>query len=50
MRKMAAKLLDLGKNVTYYENIEGVHGGSTNNQQAAFMDASGYVFLWERLK
>jgi prolyl oligopeptidase len=49
-RKMAAKLLDLGKNVTYYENIEGGHGGSTNNQQAAFMDAIGYVFLWERLK
>ena len=49
-RKMAAKLLDLGKNVTYYENIEGGHGGSTNNQQAAFMDAIGYVFLWERLR
>jgi prolyl oligopeptidase len=49
-RKMAAKLIDLGKNVTYYENIEGGHGGSTNNQQAAFMDAIGYVFLWERLK
>ena len=50
MRKMAAKLLDLGKNVTSYKNFEGGHGGSTNNQQAAFMDAIGYVFLWERLK
>ena len=49
-RKMAAKLIDLGKDVTYYENIEGGHGGSANNQQAAFMDAIGYVFLWERLK
>ena len=49
-RKMAAKLIELGKDVTYYENIEGGHGGSTNNQQAAFMDAIGYVFLWERLK
>ena len=49
-RKMAAKLIDLGKDVTYYENIEGGHGGSTNNQQAAFMDTIGYVFLWERLK
>ena len=36
-RKMAAKLIDLGKNVTYYENVEGGHGGSTNNQQAAFL-------------
>ncbi|MBK7146246.1 MAG: S9 family peptidase [Xanthomonadales bacterium] len=49
-RKMAAKLIDLGKDVTYYENIEGGHGGSTNNQQAAYMDAIGYVFLWERLQ
>jgi prolyl oligopeptidase len=49
-RKMAAKLIDLGKNVTYYENVEGGHGGSTNNQQAAFMDTIGYVFLWEKLK
>jgi prolyl oligopeptidase len=49
-RKMAAKLLEHGKDVSYYENIEGGHGGSTNNEQAAFMDAIGYVFLWERLK
>ena len=49
-RKMAARLIELGKDVTYYENIEGGHGGATNNEQAAFMDALGYVFLWERLK
>ena len=49
-RKMAAKLIELGKDVTYYENIEGGHGGATNNEQAAFMDAIGYVFLWEKLK
>lgn len=49
-RKMAAKLLELGKDVTYYENIEGGHGGSTNNRQAAYMNAIGYIFLWERLK
>ena len=49
-RKMAARLLELGKDVTYFENIEGGHGGSTNNEQAAFMDAIGYVFLWDRLK
>ncbi len=49
-RKMAARLIELGKDVTYYENIEGGHGGSTNNAQAAFMDTLGYVFLWEKLK
>ncbi len=47
---MAAKLLELDKNVTYYENIEGGHGGSNNNRQAACMNAIGYIFLWERLK
>ncbi len=47
---MAAKLIELGKAVTYYENIEGGHGGSTNNAQAAFMDTLDYVFLWEKLK
>ena len=49
-RKMAAKMLEAGKNVTYYENIEGGHGGSANNQQAARMSALAYTFLWETLK
>ncbi|MDY4296253.1 prolyl oligopeptidase family serine peptidase [Xanthomonas sacchari] len=48
-RKMAAKMIDAGKDVTYYENIEGGHGGAANNAQAAHMQALAYSFLWERL-
>ncbi len=48
-RKMAARMIDAGKNVTYYENIEGGHGGAANNAQAAHMSALAYSFLWEQL-
>jgi prolyl oligopeptidase len=48
-RKFAAKLLDYGYDVTYYENIEGGHGGAADNDQAAFMSALAYEFLWQRL-
>ncbi|MBO9875162.1 MULTISPECIES: prolyl oligopeptidase family serine peptidase [Xanthomonas] len=48
-RKMAAKMIDAGKDVTYYENIEGGHGGAANNAQAAHMQALAYSFLWEQL-
>ncbi|MDV3469794.1 prolyl oligopeptidase family serine peptidase [Stenotrophomonas sp. C3(2023)] len=48
-RKMAALMMDAGKDVTYYENIEGGHGGAANNAQAAHMSALAYSFLWERL-
>lgn len=48
-RKMAAKLQSLGADVLYYENIEGGHGGSANNQQAAFMNALAYAFLRAQL-
>ena len=48
-RKMAAKMLDAGKNVRYYENIEGGHGGAANNAQSAHMNALAYTFLWEQL-
>ncbi|MEJ5167234.1 MAG: prolyl oligopeptidase family serine peptidase, partial [Thermoanaerobaculia bacterium] len=36
-RKMAYKMLDMGYNVLYYENIEGGHGGAADNRQAAHM-------------
>ena len=49
-RKMAAKMLAADKNVSYYENIEGGHGGAANNAQAAHMSALAYTFLWETLK
>lgn len=48
-RKMAAKMLEAGKDVRYYENIEGGHGGSANNAQAAHMSALAYTFLWNTL-
>ena len=48
-RKMAAKMIDAGKDVTYYENVEGGHGGAADNAQAAHMQALAYSFLWERL-
>ncbi|PPU93489.1 prolyl oligopeptidase family serine peptidase [Xanthomonas albilineans] len=48
-RKMAAKMLDAGKDVTFYENIEGGHGGAANNAQQAHMQALAYSFLWEHL-
>jgi len=48
-RKMAAKMIDAGKDVTYYENIEGGHGGAADNAQAAHMSALAYGFLWDKL-
>jgi prolyl oligopeptidase len=48
-RKMAAAMLAAGKDVTYYENVEGGHGGAANNQQAARMAALAYQFLWDRI-
>ncbi len=49
-RKMAAKMLDMGYDVLYYENIEGGHGGAADNKQAAHMLALAYTFLKEKLK
>lgn len=48
-RKMAAKMLEADKDVRYYENIEGGHGGAANNAQAAHMSALAYTFLWQQL-
>ncbi|HQY50069.1 MAG TPA: prolyl oligopeptidase family serine peptidase, partial [Thermomonas sp.] len=48
-RKMMAKMEAAGKNVRYYENIEGGHGGAANNAQAAHMSALAYSFLWQQL-
>ena len=48
-RKMAHALIDAGKEVSYYENIEGGHGGSANNEQMAYISALEYRFLWQVL-
>jgi prolyl oligopeptidase len=48
-RKMMALMEAAGKDVRYYENIEGGHGGAANNAQAAHMNALSYTFLWQQL-
>ena len=48
-RKMMARMQEAGKDVRYYENIEGGHGGAANNAQAAHMSALAYTFLWQQL-
>ena len=48
-RKLAASMLEAGKDVTSYENIEGGHGGAATNEQAAHMAALAYRFLGQRL-
>ena len=48
-RKMMAKMQDAGKDVRYYENIEGGHGGASNNAQSAHMSALAFTFLWQQL-
>ena len=32
---------------SFYENIEGGHGGAADNKQAAFMSALAFTFLWD---
>ncbi len=48
-RKMAARMLAWGKDVRYWENVEGGHGGAADNAQAARMWALTYAFLWREL-
>ena len=49
-RKMAARLIDFGADASFYENIEGGHGGAADNKQAAFMAALAYTYLWDHVK
>ena len=48
-RKMAARMIEQGHEVVYYENIEGGHGGAANNAQRADMQALEFAFLWQQL-
>lgn len=48
-RKMMARMTEQRHDVLYYENIEGGHGGSANNEQAAFMQALSWTFLKQKL-
>jgi len=49
-RKMAAKMLELGNHIEYYENIEGGHHGFSTNEQLAQRLALSYTHLWNNLK
>lgn len=49
-RKMVAEMQRLGKDVLYYENIEGGHGGAADNKQSAFMSSLAFTFLWQQLQ
>jgi prolyl oligopeptidase len=48
-RKMAARLRDLGYDVTYWENVEGGHAGAADAPQRATMSALAYTFLHRHL-
>ncbi len=48
-RKMAARMLEQGHPLLYWENIEGGHGGAADNSQRATMQALEYTFLWQQL-
>ncbi|HEV8315578.1 MAG TPA: prolyl oligopeptidase family serine peptidase, partial [Burkholderiaceae bacterium] len=48
-RKMAARMLEQGHDILYYENIEGGHGGAADNEQRATMLALEFGFLWKQL-
>ena len=48
-RKMAAKMIEQGHDVLYYENIEGGHGGAADNAQRANLVALENTFLWTTL-
>jgi len=44
-RKMAALLDDMGYDFFYYENIEGGHGGTANQEQLAMRTALEYAYF-----
>ncbi len=48
-RKMAAKMIAMGADVLYHENIEGGHGAAANNAQTAFNQALIHAFLRQKL-
>ncbi|PZR36774.1 prolyl oligopeptidase family protein [Caulobacter segnis] len=48
-RKAAARLMELGYPVLYYENIDGGHAGAANLAETARRQALEYVYLTRRL-
>ncbi|MBP6105315.1 MAG: prolyl oligopeptidase family serine peptidase [Steroidobacteraceae bacterium] len=48
-RKAAAKLKSFGRDYFYYENMEGGHGGTSNQDQLAYRIALEYAYFARRL-
>jgi prolyl oligopeptidase len=48
-RKMAARMIDQGHDIIYFENAEGGHGGGANLQQLARTNAMELVYLLQQL-
>lgn len=48
-RTMAWQMEEDGRDVTYYENTEGGHGGAADAPQRAFMQALAWEFLYQKL-
>ena len=48
-RKMAARMAEYGHDFLYYENIEGGHGGTANQEQLARRTALEYMFFLREL-
>jgi prolyl oligopeptidase len=48
-RKMAARMIEQGHDLLYYENIEGGHGGAADNEQRADVIGLEYAYLWMQL-
>lgn len=49
-RRMAAKMEEMGYPFYYYENTEGGHGGSANNEQMARWQAIQFVYFLKMLQ
>jgi len=49
-RKMAARMLEQGHDVLYWENVEGGHAGAADNAQTARMWALTWTFLRRQLR
>ncbi|MGE5337439.1 MAG: prolyl oligopeptidase family serine peptidase [Gemmatimonadota bacterium] len=48
-RKLAAKMIDQGHDVLYFENVDGGHSDGADNAQRARMWAQTFSFLWRQL-
>ncbi|MDO5049258.1 MAG: prolyl oligopeptidase family serine peptidase [Actinomycetaceae bacterium] len=48
-RTMVAQMDEAGKDVLFYENVEGGHAGAADNAQRAKTSALAWEFLWQKL-